>query len=290
MWIAMLLILESGCVPVSGDRIVAADLAPFIEAFRSLDPGRVVAYAPLPGLQRRLTRRELLAAAGSATGAGQLPVSICVVRAAGRIDVAEVAAAMRKSLPADAELEILRAPAWPLPAGRPEFPLTGLRRLAGTGAFQWKGRLIPHGGGRSTPVAVEVRVRLQRPVLVARRAIAAGTVLDAGDLATELRGVGLPPPAAAPDPGAYSGWRARRAIAAGQVVSARDLAPPLAAKPGAAITLIAESQGARVAVEAEAITAGRLGEYLLVKSRLNGKRIRAKLTAPDQAVAESSAP
>jgi flagella basal body P-ring formation protein FlgA len=285
VWISFLLFLQGGCIPVAGDRILAADLAPFAEPFRRLDGNAVIAYAPLPGLERRLTRREMRAAAGAGSEA-DLPDSLCVIRAAGPLEPDGIAAAMRASLPDDASLEILGASVWPVPAGRLEFPLSGLRRTAVPGRYRWKGRLVPHGGGPSVPVAVEIRLRLRRLVLVTRDRLEAGAELTEQALVLEERDVELPAPPVAPDPASFAGWRSRRSIEAGQPVSGRDLIPPAAARAGQTVTLIGEGESARVAVEARALTAGRVGDRVLVQSGWNGKRIEARLVGPGRAVAE----
>lgn len=286
MWMAFLLMLDGGCLPVAGDRILAADLAPFIEAFRGVDGRRFLGYAPLPGLERRLTRRELEAAADMRESKGALPDSICVIRAAGKLAVPAITEAMRRSLPADADVEILRGPDWPLPAGRLEFPRHGLRAAGEGGVYHWRGRLVPHAGGRSSPVPVTVRIRLVRPVLVAERDVEAGSVLTEADLRTMEREVPVPPPDAAPKPAFLIGWTARRRLEAGKPVPMHALQPPLAAKAGQQIVLTAEAGTARVTVRAEALTGGRLGDRLLVKNPLNGERLRARLTGAGQAILE----
>ncbi len=94
MWVSFLLLLQSGCIPVAGEKIVAADLAPFAEPFRRLDGSAFLAYAPLPGLERRWTRRELRALVPGAEET-EFPASLCVIRAAAPPQAGEIAAAMR---------------------------------------------------------------------------------------------------------------------------------------------------------------------------------------------------
>ncbi len=181
----------------------------------------------------------------------------------------------------------MRLPGWPLPAGRLEFPLSGLKRSAVPGRYQWKGRLIPHGGGRPVPVAAEVRLELVRPVLVSRQRVEAGAVIAAA-LVLEERDVGLPAPPPPEDPATFAGWRARRALEAGRPVRVQDLIPPAAARAGETILLTSETDGARVAVEAQALTAGRVGQRVIVESKWNGRRIEARMTGPGRAVAEGA--
>jgi flagella basal body P-ring formation protein FlgA len=279
------MVLQSGCVAVAGDRILAGDLAPYVQAFAGLDPQTVIGYAPLPGLERRLTRNDLQRALGEQGSAGNLPASLCVVRLATRVDAEVVRKEMQARLPEDAQLDLVEWSSAALPAGRPEFALTGLRRTPEPGRYIWRGRWIPDRGGRSAPIAAVVRIRLSRPVLVAARDLAAGEALAHGDLKTEVREVALPAAPAAAEVRDLSGYRTRRPIAAGQAVEPAYLVPPEAARAGQPITLVCESGAARIAVEAQALTAGRLGGVILVKSPLNGKRVRARLDGPGRAVA-----
>ncbi len=290
MWMPLLLLMQSGCVAVSGDQIRAGDLAPFVAALSNLDPQTVIGYAPLPGLERRLTRSDMRRAVGASAAFPELPASVCVVRAASSMGAGEILSAMRAALPEDAELHLLDWTAAPVPSGRPEFSMTGLKRTAEPGRYVWRGRWIPEQGGRSIPVAARVRIRLRRPVVVAARAVESGAVLAPEDLAVEQRDVPLPPGPAQPEPRTLAGYRTRRPLAAGQPVELAQLIPPPAARAGQTVTLICQSGTARILLEAEALTAGRLGDVILVKSPLNGKRLRARLEGPGRAVAERSDP
>lgn len=290
MWTPLLFLFQAGCIAVSGDRILAGDLAPSVAAFSAIDPRTVIGYAPLSGLERRLTRSELRHALGSRGAAADLPASLCVVRRTARIRPEEILAAMRTALPEDAALELIDWTAAAMPAGRPTFSPAGLRRAAEPERYLWRGRWIPEGGGRSIPIAARVRIRLRRPVVVAARFLAPGSVLGPDDTIQELRDVALPLGPAQPDPRSLAGYRTRRPIAAGQPVDAAQLIPPPAARAGQTVTLISASGRLRVAVEAEALTAGRLGDVILVKSPLGGKRLRARLEGPGRAVVERSTP
>lgn len=293
MWIPMLVLMQSGCIAVSGDRILAGDLAPYTAAFSSTDPQTMIGYAPLPGLERRLTRSDLRRALGAAAGNVEIPYSLCVVRTVSRTDPEQIRNAMRTVLPEGAELELLDWSPEGLPEGLPEFALTGLKGTPEPDRYVWRGRWVPKQGGRSSPIAAIVRLRVRRPVLVSARAIEAGAALAPEDLTIEWRDV--PPARWASGPPqlevrTLTGYRTRRAIPAGQVVDTARLIPPEAARAGQAVTLISEVGAARIAVEAEALTGGRLGDVILVKSRLNGRRLRARLEGPGQAVAERSNP
>jgi len=290
MWIPLLILLQPGCIVVSGDRILAGELAPAVAEFSNLDPQTVIGYAPVPGLERQLTRTDLRRALGVEGTGANLPSSVCVVRSVSRIHSDEIRSAMRAALPGEAELDVVDWTSRALPAGNPEFSLAGLRRTSVPNRYVWRGRWVLQAGGRSIPIAAQVRIRLQRLVPVAARALEPGAVLGPGDVIAELRDVALPLGPAPPDPRALAGYRTRRAIAAGQPLDAAQLVPPPAARAGQMVTLICTSGTARVSLDAEALTGGRLGEVILVKSPLGGKRLRARLEGPGRAVVERSSP
>jgi flagella basal body P-ring formation protein FlgA len=127
---------------------------------------------------------------------------------------------------------------------------------------------------------------LNREVLVARQRVEAGTVIEPGMLELEVRDVGFPAPPPPADPGSLAGWRARRDLEAGETVRTRDLFPPAAVRAGERVFLIAQSESARVTVEARALTAGRIGDRVILQSGWNGRRIEARIIAPGRALAE----
>lgn len=282
--LVLLLAPRMACVEVAGDRITAGDLAPAVAAFRNLDPSIPLGYSPMLGAVRRLSRKTLAAALGSAAALAELPPEVCVVRKAVPLREEALLAAMRKGLPPEATVAILRGPSAPVPEGEPVFHPAGIRPTGLPGVYSWCGRVRPAGGGRSVPISAVVRIRIERRVLVAKHSLPAGTIVAEGDLAAELRDPGWPPPAPAEEPTHYAGWKTRRRIEAGEVVDPRWLAAPLAAKPGSPIALSVEQPGARLRVEALALTAGRTGDTILVRSPFAAARVRARLTGPGEAV------
>lgn len=288
MWTAILLLQT--CLTVPGDRILARDLAPGLPAFAAVPPETFLGYAPLPGVERRLTRKDLERVLGPGAYGMALPSSVCVVRNGQPIGGEEILLAMRRALPEDAELELLQRPKAVVPPGRAEFPLAGLRKIEDPGLYLWRGRWIPEPGGRSTAIAAQVRIRLRRQILVAARDIEPGVELTPSDWVTEQREVALPFHAPLPEDYRLAGCRPRRRIAAGQPLKQADLIPPEAARAGQVLTLVSGSGAARIAMEAQALTSGRLGDVILVKSPLSGKRLRARLADQGLAIAEKQLP
>lgn len=290
--LAIFLAMQSACVEVSGDRILAGDLATVAPVFRAMDPGTPLGFSPVAGAARWLTKREILRAVGTAgREAADVPERVCVIRKARVLSVHELLAAMRQTLPDDAAIEVVHSPDVPVPAGKLEFATASIRPSQLPGVLQWKGRIFPEGGGRSVLVAAMVRIRVQRAVLVARREIQSGDTIRAGDLEWETRKVAWPAPPGGEEGASYAGWKLRRRVRTGEVVDHRWLEPPLAAAAGSRVTVLADRAGAQVRVETVALTGGRVGETILLKSPFRAGRIRARLTGPGEAIlVERSAP
>ena len=115
-----------------------------------------------------------------------------------------------------------------------------------------------------------VRMCPERRILVARRAVARGARVTAGDLALEPRGDcdqrGLEIP-----PHTLVGAPVRRDLAAGAVVSLLDLEIPPPVSRGTAVTVIAGGGGVRVAAPGILETAARPGER--AAARLDDRRL-----------------
>lgn len=288
--LALLLQISGPCVEVVGDRILAGDLAAAAPAFQKLDPATPLGYSPMAGIVRWLSRKEMAAAFGDGDETLDLPSRLCVVRRQSIPDELALLSAMQKVLPEDAEVSIVRRPDAPVPLGEYVFAPGGIRASGSPGVYHWRGRVQPAGGGRSVPLAVTVRIRIQRPVLVARRSLPVGSIIAEGDLAAEARDVGWPPPNPPESPREYLGWKTRRKLEAGDTVDPRWLAAPLAAKAGSRVSLMVEQNGARVRLDALALTGGRPGDTVFVKSPFTAARIRARLTGPGEAVLAAEEP
>ncbi|GIU79212.1 MAG: hypothetical protein KatS3mg005_2450 [Bryobacteraceae bacterium] len=288
MWKAILLL--QSCLAVPSDRILARDLAPSLPALAAAAPETFLGFAPLPGVERRLTRRDFERAIGAGVPSSDLPSFVCVVRNGHAIREDQIRLAMQAVLPEDAELQVIRSPQTIVPPGRPQFAISGLRHTPEPGLYVWRGRWIPEAGGRSVPFAVQVRIRLRRQILVAARDIEPGAELAPGDWAAEVRDVAVPFKSPLPEDFRPAGSKSRRRIAAGEPLKQADLIPPQAVRAGQVLTLISGAGAARIAVEVEALTSGRLGDMVLVKSPLNGKRLRARLADHGLAIAERQLP
>ncbi|MFW5473838.1 SAF domain-containing protein [Knoellia sp. CPCC 206450] len=122
----------------------------------------------------------------------------------------------------------------------PTFRLPAPRRPALLGPSRrarWRRRVLRRAAaGACAAVAALLLVGVVRPppppttpVVVAARPLAAGAVLEPGDLRVERRPGASPPPASVDEPGALVGRRVGSPVAAGEVLSTTRLVPRSAA-------------------------------------------------------------
>src|SRR5277367_2953915 len=88
-----------GCLGVSHERILAQDLAERVPGFAALPPALSLTFAPLPGTQRVLARKELAALlrANGLEPSGPLPV-ICIERESAPLKESDLIGAIKSSL------------------------------------------------------------------------------------------------------------------------------------------------------------------------------------------------
>lgn len=150
------------CHPVSGDRILARDLAAAAPEFRTLPPEEVIAWAPAVGARKLLGTDELARIARVHGLSGAPDASICFESPAAALDKEKVETAMRQALGAgDTQLEIVELSKQPAPPGEIVFPRTGLSTAtaANEAPVLWRG-FVRHGSRRFD---IWARVKLGPP-------------------------------------------------------------------------------------------------------------------------------
>ncbi len=278
-----------GCVAVSGDRILAADLARVIPAFAAIPPDEALGYAPAPGVRRILGAAELSRLAAR-HGVAVEGIEVCVERAAERLTAERVLEALRKSLAREqARIELVDFSRYPVPAGELEFPLSGLSAPpAGVteAAVVWRGRLR-YDGTRSLPVWARVRIRVSGERLVAVENLAPGQPVAPSQVRVE-QGEWFPfteaPLTRVED---AVGKLPRRSIRAGSVLYARMLASPREVERGQRVSVEVSSGAAQLKFTAVAENGGRLGDTILVRSPVNGRKLAARVAGPGKAVVDA---
>ncbi len=211
--------LYAQCLPVTGEHIVAGDLAASNPVFAGLPPATPLVYAPAAGVRRvlhlselrRAARQQHLETAGLREVCFEWPM---------RVPTSEsLAAAMRSTLAMP--VEIVDQSRYPVPPGEIVFPRTMLAAAGGDGSapLLWRGYV--RYARRTFPIWA--RIRTSAPL----------------------------PPA---EP------RAPRDVAAGDTVQVE-----------------VRSGGTRLLSEARADSAGRRGDFILVRNPDSGRRYRARV-------------
>ena len=191
---------------------------------------------------------------------------------------------------ADARLEVLDFSNQPLPAGRLEFPLTGLNKPpvdAPEAPVVWRGRLV-YDGDRSLAVWAKVRIAVERPVLIAAEQIAAGATIHAGRLKM-VQAAQFPFSRPWLDSVSQaSGKIARRRILAGQMISPAALAEPQDVHRADQVHVRVVDGQATLSLDAVAESSGSKGDVIMLRNPSTGKIFRATVEDKGLAVLQSS--
>lgn len=270
------------CYPLEEDRIYGRHLAAVLPLFGALPSDASLGYTPLPGVQRVFTVAQLeqLARRYGLQPVGLRPV--CFERAAERLRIEEIRRAMEMALPG-VEIDLVDYLRAPVPRGQLEFPLSGLvrpREADPQTVVLWKG-LVRYGEHRTFPVWARVRLAVTGQAVVAARALEAGRMIQPGDV--ELRTMRRFPSLGKPeleDLQTVFGAKLRRAVAAGQVIQAEDLDLVQSIRAGSTVRVSVISGGAEIRFEAQAETAGRVGDRIWVRNPMNGRRFQARVVGP----------
>ena len=180
---------EAVAIEVERDRLTAADLARVIPEWKKLDGSQVIAYAPLPGVERRVSRRQLIRWAdqhGLKLNIEDLPEAVLVARRMRKLRAEEAlrtvtgAVSERYQLP----LEQLRVRLHGfsetlVPAGKLNFEIRGsLRRLNQPVPITLSWR---DSDGRSGTVPLRASVSILGAYAVASQAIPAKSIVGPQD-------------------------------------------------------------------------------------------------------------
>ncbi|MFB3776027.1 MAG: flagellar basal body P-ring formation chaperone FlgA [Bryobacteraceae bacterium] len=270
----------TGCLPVDSDRIVAKDLAPASAALAALPPETPLGYAPAPGSRRILRAAELKRLAAP----GDLPLEngteICVVRSLEPLTQERLIASMRASLPeAGARIEVIEFSSFPVPRGELRFPLSGLRRpplKTPGGPVLWKG-YVEYAPRRRYPVWARVRIAVRTARVLARVDLAAGAVVEAGQLRLESSEGFLPANTSASSIEQVAGRVLRRPVRAGAEVPLSILAEPKEVERGDTVRVQAASGLATVEISGRAESSGSRGDTVVVRNLSSGRSFRARV-------------
>jgi len=266
----------AACLPVTGERIRAQDMAKAIPAFGALPAELSLGYAPASGSSRTYGTAELMRLArryGLAEPAGE----VCFVQPLRTLTPEVVAAALRAVLPA-AGIEVVDFSRQPVPDGDVRFSLSGLARPSSadpTALLMWRGEAGPPGNG-CLPVWAKVRIRLHGTRVVAAETLEPGRRIERAQV--ELQAYEGPP--GWPELAQVLGRAVRRQIPAGTVLEERLLAEAQDVLSGERVRVEVSCGRARLLLEGQAQASGKRGETIAVRNPSTGKVFRARIQAP----------
>jgi len=259
------------CLPVAGDRILAADMARAVPAFAELPTQLALGYAPAPGARRTYSNVEL-ARLARRYGLADLPgADACFIRPLETLTPERVSAALRTVMP-EARMEVVEVSRQPLPPGDLRFSPAGLVKGNPGSPWLWRGAVV-RGGQPDFPVWARVRVRVASTRTVAAEPLAAGILIVAEQLRTEP----YEGPPGEMLPSQIVGRRTRRALSAGAVIQAGDLEDPSQVLRGQKVQVEVSSGSARLLFEAQAQGSGRRGETIAVRNPASGRIFHARV-------------
>ena len=269
--------LSAECLPIHGDRIRAADLAPIIAEFGAAGE-RTLAPAPLAGAERRFPAAELHRLArrlGLPTSlVTSWPESVCFAYVSRPLTLEEIDRAIRRSTGPGPSFEILEFTLFPVPLGDVVFRDISLR------PDRRDGTKLLHGGvqyapGRRVPVWARVRALEKPKGLVAAQDLRAGVRMEASQVRLADLDFAVGPRLTAPED--ITGLMPRHAIAAGTPLTPRMLIQCRDVDPGQTVQVRVRAGAARLSFESRAETGGYTGDQILLKNPVSGQRFKAKV-------------
>jgi flagella basal body P-ring formation protein FlgA len=257
------------CLPVSGERILAGDMARAVPAFAGLAPELALGYAPAAGARRTYGAAEL-ARLARRYGLGVEPgMEACFTRPMETLSIERVAAALGAAMPA-ARIEVLEFSRQPIPSGELRFPVSGLQlNQTGASELMWHG-VVSTSGHADFPVWAKVRIQVSGTRVVATEALTTDRPIER----SQLREEPYEGPPGLPELSQVVGWVPRRPIAAGAVIERRWLDVPAEVVRGERVQVEVRNGRARVVMEGQAQSSGRRGEVIGVRNPANGKSLR----------------
>jgi flagella basal body P-ring formation protein FlgA len=275
---------------VEDDRILGKHLAGVLKEFLPLPPESFIGAMPPAGSKRTFHVPELTSLAQRYSIQLQSPREVCFEWPMEPLDQNRMLQAMRDSLNlTDARIEISETSRNDVPRGRLEFRRESLGRPASPAQIDpvlWRGEVVY---GRDHRYAVWAKVRVLAPCerTVALEDLKPGRMIEPRQFRVE-QGECFPAPAnAAQTTVSPAGMIPSRAINSGAEIRGELLSFPNDVNRGDAVHVEVRSGAAHVALTAKAETAGRAGDFIMLRNPSSNKLFRARVEGKDQVVVQT---
>jgi len=274
----------TACVPLSGDRILARDLASANSQFSALPSTLQLGYAPVPGSSRVFTVGELEQIARTGEVILSAPTELCFEFPLHVPVESEYLKPMRQALAPEASLQILEMSSASIPSGRVVFPASGLEPPTGHDKSQlWRG-YVQYTESRRVPVWAKVAVSMTYSAVVARKELRAETTIDATSIQIETHTgpVSRIPSASLADQ--VIGLVVRQTVIVGAEIPLSILEKPLVTRRGDLVKVEVQSGHTTLRFNAVAQSVSRAGEMADLLNPASGKHFRARVEAGPRAI------
>ncbi len=283
--IPLVLAGETPELVIERDRITAGDLAEVMPEWGHIEPSTVLAYAPRPGIQRRLRPDELLRWArryNVELGRDSLPEGIVVRRRLRRLTAEETreliksaAARYYRTDPAQVEITLHNFTAPMVPAGPLEFKLGSppqrLNRPARM-TLRWE-----NDGGRSGSLPIRITVAVIGTQAVAVKDLPTGTELEPADFRFEEGPLRGPPDRYLFTEQEIEDKKLKVYLREGEALERRMLQKVEAVRRGDLLQIRIRSRWIQLQAPARAEQSGSIGDRILCRNLDSGRKITATI-------------
>jgi flagella basal body P-ring formation protein FlgA len=270
-------------VDLPSDRIRAGDLAQAIPQMQQAEASTILGFAPLPGIERRVSRRELIewgADLGLSLAPESLPETVILGRKMRRLPSEQVrelvsgAVATRYGVaPAQVEVELHSFSDPLLPAEPLDFELSSALNRLGRPAnltLRWT-----NTNGRSGNLSFRATAWVRGSYAVAREAIDARAEISAADFVFEQGPLPGDPEEFLVTAEDLDAKQLKQSLKAGQPLERRMLEAAQTVKRGALVELQLRSRAVVLRAPARAEQSGATGEVIRCRNLESGAVVQA---------------
>ena len=276
------------------DRLTAGDLARVIPEWKAAPAHELLGFAPLPGIDRRVPKGQLLGwgkRLGLDLQPASLPDVVLVSRRMRPLTEAEAKTALAAAIAQRHGLDIAQVrvklhdfEASPVPTGVLRFeaniPLTQLNEPRPV-PLRWK-----DGSGRSATIWLRATVVAMGPYAVASESLPAGTTLQPEDFVFQTGPLPGDPKRYIATPQQVMGMTLKHPLKEGEPLLRSSLARHRTVRRGDLLELQLKSRAIQLRVPGRAEQSGSVGETIACRNLETGQRISAVIVDSKHAEVE----